>query len=189
MALTLVHSCHGGRSLRARYIGCRSLVMGFWPRAPRPDHFQDQPSPITAVNLGADRAQLRMPEIPFIRDAVDGTIERCFPGTKFTYIGVTSNDQVLERNVIVRVSAEALRTLQPCLTSMMRVPAGVVIVPTKSEVTDYDFMSRYFAPACGVAEDPVTGSAHSSLPLYWTPLCRRRSMRGFQALKRGGSLT
>ncbi|XP_055969388.1 phenazine biosynthesis-like domain-containing protein [Sorex fumeus] len=51
-----------------------------------------------------------------------------------------------------------------------------------------DFYSRYFAPWVGVAEDPVTGSAHTVLGSYWSQQLGKKEMRAFQCSPRGGEL-
>jgi predicted PhzF superfamily epimerase YddE/YHI9 len=50
----------------------------------------------------------------------------------------------------------------------------------------YDFVSRYFAPAAGIDEDPVTGSAHCTLGPFWAERLGRDQLTGFQASPRGG---
>jgi PhzF family phenazine biosynthesis protein len=50
----------------------------------------------------------------------------------------------------------------------------------------YDFVSRFFSPADGIGEDPVTGSAHTALSPYWAGRLGRREVTGFQASARGG---
>ena len=52
----------------------------------------------------------------------------------------------------------------------------------------HDFVSRFFAPAQGVPEDPVTGSAHCTLIPYWSRRLGRTRLRAFQASPRGGEL-
>ncbi|KAM9617729.1 phenazine biosynthesis-like domain-containing protein isoform 1-T2 [Trichechus inunguis] len=52
----------------------------------------------------------------------------------------------------------------------------------------FDFYSRYFAPWVGVAEDPVTGSAHTVLSSYWSQQLGKKEMRAFQCSQRGGEL-
>uniref|UniRef100_A0A8C6S193 Phenazine biosynthesis-like domain-containing protein n=1 Tax=Nannospalax galili TaxID=1026970 RepID=A0A8C6S193_NANGA len=52
----------------------------------------------------------------------------------------------------------------------------------------YDFYSRYFAPWVGLAEDPVTGSAHTVLSSYWSEQLGKKEMRAFQCSRRGGRL-
>lgn len=49
-----------------------------------------------------------------------------------------------------------------------------------------DFVSRYFAPAVGITEDPVTGSAHATLAPYWAARLGRRDLLAYQASRRGG---
>ena len=52
--------------------------------------------------------------------------------------------------------------------------------------TGYDFVSRFFAPADGVPEDPVTGSAHTALAPYWSRRLGRTTLTGLQASARTG---
>jgi predicted PhzF superfamily epimerase YddE/YHI9 len=61
-----------------------------------------------------------------------------------------------------------------------------VIVTSRPSGTGYDFVSRFFAPASGVAEDPVTGSAHCCLADYWGRRLGKAEMTGYQASARGG---
>ncbi|ERE89324.1 phenazine biosynthesis-like domain-containing protein 2 [Cricetulus griseus] len=56
------------------------------------------------------------------------------------------------------------------------------------QTPQYDFYSRYFAPWVGVAEDPVTGSAHTILGPYWSEELGKKEMRAFQCSRRGGEL-
>ena len=52
-----------------------------------------------------------------------------------------------------------------------------------------DFVSRFFGPACGIDEDPVTGSAHVGLGPYWAQKMKKDELIGFQASSRGGFVT
>jgi predicted PhzF superfamily epimerase YddE/YHI9 len=54
--------------------------------------------------------------------------------------------------------------------------------------TDYDFVSRFFAPGSGIDEDPVTGSAHCALGPYWARRLGKTQFRAFQASPRGGEV-
>ena len=54
--------------------------------------------------------------------------------------------------------------------------------------TEYDFVSRFFAPAAGINEDPVTGSAHSTLIPYWAERLNKTEMQAIQLSRRGGEL-
>ena len=83
-------------------------------------------------------------------------------------------------------SAHTIRTLQPDLPALARLPVRGVIVTALGDAADHDFISRFFAPASGVPEDPVTGSAHCALAPFWQPQFGRNTLFGFQASSRGG---
>jgi len=61
-----------------------------------------------------------------------------------------------------------------------------VIVTSLSDSAEWDFVSRFFAPAVGVNEDPVTGSAHCALGPYWASRLGRAEFTAHQASERGG---
>ena len=61
-----------------------------------------------------------------------------------------------------------------------------IIVTSKANNGNYDFVSRFFAPAIGVNEDPVTGSAHCFLAPYWIEKLNKVEVLGFQVSKRTG---
>lgn len=63
---------------------------------------------------------------------------------------------------------------------------GVMVTAIADAGQPYDFVSRFFAPAAGVNEDPVTGSAHCCLADYWKRLLGRDNLIGYQASTRGG---
>ncbi|UZE94776.1 PhzF family phenazine biosynthesis protein [Alkalimarinus alittae] len=64
-----------------------------------------------------------------------------------------------------------------------------VVVTCKSESQEYDFVSRYFWPANGGDEDPVTGSIHTGLAPLWAERLRKHDLVAYQASKRGGVLS
>jgi len=63
---------------------------------------------------------------------------------------------------------------------------GVIVSAKGNEV---DFVSRFFAPQCGIPEDPVTGSAHTTLTPYWSSTIGKKLLTAKQLSKRGGDLT
>lgn len=65
---------------------------------------------------------------------------------------------------------------------------GGIILTAKASTRGWDFVSRYFAPAFGIDEDPVTGSAHCALAVYWAERLGRTSFTARQVSKRGGTL-
>jgi len=63
---------------------------------------------------------------------------------------------------------------------------GVIVTAPGSG--EFDFVSRYFAPAKGIPEDPVTGGAHCMLAPYWAERLNRSEFRAHQASARGGEI-
>ena len=84
-------------------------------------------------------------------------------------------------------SAAAVRALAPDIAAIARLDRTGVIVTAPGD-QGYDFVSRYFAPAKGVAEDPVTGGAHCALAPFWAARLGKTSFRAFQASHRGGEI-
>ena len=80
-----------------------------------------------------------------------------------------------------------VRQLRPDSAAVARLDRRGVIVTGPGD-TGYDFVSRYFAPAIGVPEDPVTGSAHCVLTPYWATRLNKTEFRAFQASRRGGEI-
>jgi predicted PhzF superfamily epimerase YddE/YHI9 len=83
-------------------------------------------------------------------------------------------------------SEETVRAMSPDFTAVRKTQARGVIVTARSSAAEYDFVSRFFAPAVGVDEDPVTGSAHCALGPYWGARLGKAQMTGYQASARGG---
>jgi PhzF family phenazine biosynthesis protein len=91
-------------------------------------------------------------------------------------------------NYLVLVeSAQVLRGLVPDMAGIAGMDRGGVIVTAPGD-GGYDFVSRYFAPAKGIPEDPVTGSAHCMLAPYWAGKLGKTALRAFQASSRGGEV-
>jgi PhzF family phenazine biosynthesis protein len=84
-------------------------------------------------------------------------------------------------------SVQMLRELTPDMAALAGMDRPGVIVTALGDGT-YDFVSRYFAPAKGIAEDPVTGAAHCMLAPYWTKRLGKSEFRAFQASPRGGEI-
>lgn len=91
-------------------------------------------------------------------------------------------------NFVVRLSsADIVRDLAPDLAAIALMPAAGVIVTAPGD-GDYDCVSRYFAPAKGIPEDPVTGGAHCALAPYWGERLGKSQLHAFQASARGGEM-
>ena len=69
---------------------------------------------------------------------------------------------------------------------LARIDTRGVIVTAPSDDEGYDFVSRFFAPRTGIAEDPVTGSAHCCLGPFWHRQWGKATLVGYQASARGG---
>ena len=93
-------------------------------------------------------------------------------------------------HVVVLDDAETVRMLTPDLEWVRRLDAFAVCVtaPGTGGEADVDFVSRFFAPARGVSEDPVTGSSHCTLTPYWADRLGRARLRARQVSARGGEL-
>jgi predicted PhzF superfamily epimerase YddE/YHI9 len=83
--------------------------------------------------------------------------------------------------------AQTVRQLAPDMEAIARIDRPGVIVTAPGD-GPYDFVSRYFAPAVGVPEDPVTGAAHCTLAPYWAKRLGKTEFRAFQASRRGGEV-
>jgi PhzF family phenazine biosynthesis protein len=84
-------------------------------------------------------------------------------------------------------SEAAVRGLTPDLAAVARLDRSGVIV-TAPGCGEYDIVSRYFTPARGMPEDPVTGSAHCALAPYWAAKLGKSELRAHQASRRGGEM-
>ena len=102
-------------------------------------------------------------------------------GMEPIYVGRSKFDYLIELT-----SPELVRTLQPDLKRLATVDGRGAIVTSRSDDSDYHFVSRYFAPGFGIDEDSVTGSAHCALAPFWGERLNRAQMLGYQASQRGG---
>jgi len=82
----------------------------------------------------------------------------------------------------------AVRSLTPDIAAIARLDRQGLVVSAQGD-QQWDCVSRYFAPAKGIPEDPVTGGAHCGLAPYWSARLGKSELRAFQASPRGGELT
>lgn len=85
-------------------------------------------------------------------------------------------------------SAATVRSLRPNFFALKSVHARGVMVTAPGEDGGIDFVSRFFAPASGIDEDPVTGSAHCCMGPFWAEQLGRRSLVARQLSTRGGTV-
>jgi len=102
-------------------------------------------------------------------------------GSPVCFSGKTRFDYLLELD-----SESAVRRLQPDFKLLERVAVRGIIVTSRSDSPEFNFVSRFFAPQSGVNEDPVTGSAHCSLGPFWGQKLGKQEMVAYQASARGG---
>jgi PhzF family phenazine biosynthesis protein len=142
--------------------------------------FETKSGPLTAEKRG-DLIEMDFPAEP------ERAVE-CSPpmlekglGTRLGYVGDNRFDLLVELD-----SEENLRMLRPKFNLLKKIPVRGVIATCVSDSPEYDFVSRFFAPALGVDEDPVTGSAHCCLGPYWAGKLGKTELVGYQASERGG---
>jgi len=88
--------------------------------------------------------------------------------------------------LVIFDSEDVIASLSPKMEILSKIPSRGVIVSAPG--TTVDFVSRFFAPQSGVPEDPVTGSAHTSLIPYWSNRLGKKHLRAKQLSKRSGEL-
>mmetsp|Transcript_20762 Transcript_20762/g.65156 ORF Transcript_20762/g.65156 Transcript_20762/m.65156 type:complete len:394 (+) Transcript_20762:56-1237(+) len=91
--------------------------------------------------------------------------------------------------LVVVPDAAIVRAVTPDLGLISRLPyRGVIVTAAAGSQHPYHFSSRFFAPAVGIAEDSVTGSAHCTLAPYWGAVLGKRIMRAVQLSERSGDM-
>ncbi|CAL0316167.1 unnamed protein product [Lupinus luteus] len=91
--------------------------------------------------------------------------------------------------LVVVASGTTVTELQPQLDAIVKCPGtGIMVTAIAPPESGFDFYSRFFCPKCGINEDPVTGSAHCALALYWSKKLGKCDFNAYQASPRGGVL-
>jgi predicted PhzF superfamily epimerase YddE/YHI9 len=134
--------------------------------------------------LGARRSgsliELDFPALPVVScDPPPGLLESL--NVTARYVGRSTFDYLVEVE-----SEKVLRSLAPDMRRLAAVNCRGLFVTSGSDDPQFDFVSRFFAPAVGIDEDPVTGSAHCTLAPYWGQKLGKAKMIGYQASARGG---
>jgi len=114
--------------------------------------------------------EIEMPE--GVATALGGAPKSCWKG-------------LTDYMVVYDTEAE-IRALNPNYHLLNEIPVRGVIATAPGR--EYDFVSRFFAPNCGVPEDPVTGSAHTTLTPYWAQQLGKTRLKAAQRSPRGGVL-
>ncbi len=127
-----------------------------------------------------DLIELDFPARPPLASKPSKALEHAL-GIVPKYTGRNQDDYLLEIE-----DEDELRHLAPDFSLLTTVNARGVCVTCVSKSRKYDFVSRFFAPAVGINEDPVTGSAHCCLGPFWGKKPGKKEMVGYQASARGG---
>jgi PhzF family phenazine biosynthesis protein len=141
--------------------------------------FQTRSGPLTAAR-GESEIELDLP--------ADPPEEAAVPPVLLPALGVEARAVARGRvGYVVEVADETtVRGVDPDFAGLATLrPDGIVVTSAAPPGADYDFVSRYFAPAAGIDEDPATGSAHCALGPYWAARLRRDELTGYQASARG----
>ncbi len=148
-----------------------------------PIRFHTKSGVLTASGDG-ENIVLDFPSTPAAaKDAPPALVEAI--GARPIHTARTPFDWLLELG-----NAAEVRALAPDLARIGELKdVRGVIVTARSDDPRFDFVSRFFAPAVGVPEDPVTGSAHCALTPHFAAKLGKTEMRAFQASERGGALT
>ncbi|CAD79167.1 MAG TPA: PhzF family phenazine biosynthesis protein [Rhodopirellula baltica] len=90
--------------------------------------------------------------------------------------------------LVIVEDASIVESLRPNFNTIADIDTRGVMVSAAGGSNGTDFVSRFFAPQCGINEDPVTGSAHCCLAPYWAARLGKTSVVGYQASSRGGTV-
>ncbi len=143
--------------------------------------FYSKSGRLTARKNG-DFVMLNFPAEPESPTEVPCELKKAL-GVPFKYSGRNRMDYIVEVE-----NEQTVRELQPDHRALKEVSTRGVIVTSRSDDPQYDFVSRFFVPGVGIDEDPVTGSAHCCLGPYWGKRLGKDALCAYQASCRGGVL-
>jgi len=146
-----------------------------------PLHFHTRSGVLTCTQNG-DFIELDFPATPATAVTIPPELSEAL-GVEPMWLGKSCFDYLA-----VFDSEDAVRSLKPDFRKMEKIPVRGVIVTAPADDPGFDFVSRFFAPALGVDEDPVCGSAHCCLTPYWSERLRKSDLMAHQVSARGGVL-
>lgn len=143
-------------------------------------HFNTMTAGTLVVTRNGDKYAMNFPARPAIpAELPDGLLAAL--GGKPPLDVLRSRDYML-----VYESEEDITSMIPDHSALAKIDTlGVIVTAPGKHV---DFVSRFFAPAAGVPEDPVTGSAHCNLIPYWADRLGRNQLHAYQISARKGEL-
>jgi predicted PhzF superfamily epimerase YddE/YHI9 len=146
----------------------------------RPAEFDTLSGRLTATRFGdwiiLDFPALLAEEFPAPNELLEAV------GVAPTFVGRSRLDFLIEV-----ATEDEVRAAKPNFAAIAKI-ANVrgVIVTSRSDSLDFDFVSRFFCPSVGVNEDPATGSSHCTLGPYWSAKLNRNKLVGHQLSRREG---
>jgi len=157
------------------------VVMRFLEPQRQSVSFQTRKAGILAVSRRGDMLVMDFPARPAVAVAP--------PPGLLAALGGRPREVLRARDhLIVYDSADQITALKPDLAALAKVDCWAAIV-TAPGANGVDFVSRFFAPAQGIPEDPVTGSSHCTLAPYWAERLGKTELKARQLSRRGGALT
>jgi PhzF family phenazine biosynthesis protein len=144
-----------------------------------PARFHTKSGLLTAEQMGG-WIDMNFPAEPQSAAAAPPDLIRAL-GITPNYVGRNRFDYLVEVD-----SEETVRKINPDFALLKGVPARGVMVTSLTASPPYDFVSRFFGPAAGIDEDPVTGSAHCCLGPFWKGRLNKNELVAYQASPRGG---
>ncbi|MEB6564152.1 PhzF family phenazine biosynthesis protein [Acinetobacter towneri] len=143
-----------------------------------------QPDGKICMNFPIRRAKLvkEYPEV--LRQALSKPFKNVHLNAQAYIVEYESVQDVLDE----QPNLELLKQLGQLRTALTAACSSVDVAITASSQADYDCVSRYFAPAMGIPEDPVTGSIHTAIAPLWAELLGKTELVAYQASARGGVL-
>lgn len=136
---------------------------------------------LSVEKLDSDYIQMSFPNRkPKVVDSI--------PQELLNGLSITPKEVLLNQQAYFAIFSkeEDVYSVKTNLDELKKLAPYDVVVTSKS--TEYDFISRYFWPANGGEEDPVTGSIHTGLAPYWAEKLNKNELIAYQASKRGGLL-
>jgi predicted PhzF superfamily epimerase YddE/YHI9 len=146
-----------------------------------PARFRSAGGPLEARLLDGGVIELDFPLVPVQPAEPSDELRAILEGADIVAVSTAGPNLMVELR-----SETVVRDLRPDLVRLAALPVQGVVVTARGDRSEFDFVSRYFAPAVGIPEDPVTGSAHCALGPYWAAQLGRTELRARQLSARGG---
>jgi len=135
--------------------------------------FVEKKDDLLILNFPTDRLELSTKEeSQSVENCIDARVAELYKG-RSDYLALLENE-------------ETVKKIEPDFEKMLNLGTRGLIVTAKGN--NVDFVSRFFAPQYGINEDPVTGSAHTSLTPFWSARLGKNKMIAHQLSRRGGQL-